>query len=70
MTPRLHLSAHVLGRTAHTPHAQVYTVGPTTWTKHYSPLFGRLLGIKVNKDEGEDAESADHPGDKKYQKYE
>jgi hypothetical protein len=57
LTPRLHVSIAVLGR-SDPPHAQMYTVGPTTWVKHYSPMIGRLTGVKVNRDAQEDAESA------------
>ncbi len=54
MTPRLCLKIEVLGR-SDPPHAQMYTVGPTRWIKHFSPMIGRLTGIKVNKDEEKDA---------------
>ncbi|AEO67869.1 uncharacterized protein THITE_2078678 [Thermothielavioides terrestris NRRL 8126] len=56
ITPRLHVSIKVLGKSA-PPHAQMYTVGPTTFVKHYSPMIGRLTGVKVNKDEQADAAS-------------
>jgi hypothetical protein len=56
MTPRLHISIDVLGK-SDPPHAQMYTVEPTTWVKHYSPMIGRLMRIKVNKDEENDATS-------------
>ncbi|KAK3291931.1 uncharacterized protein B0H64DRAFT_330029 [Chaetomium fimeti] len=58
MTPRLHISIRVLGK-SDPPHAQMYTVGPTTWVKHYSPMIGRLAGVRVNRDEEEDAASHD-----------
>jgi hypothetical protein len=60
MTPRLHVSIHVLGK-SDPPYAQMYTVGPTTWVKHYSPMIGRLAGVRVNRDEEEDATS--HEGE-------
>jgi hypothetical protein len=28
----------------------MYTLGPTTWTKHYSPMIGRLAGTKNPED--------------------
>ncbi|KAK0648919.1 hypothetical protein B0T16DRAFT_371656 [Cercophora newfieldiana] len=57
MTPRLHLGIEVLGK-SDPPHAQMYTVGPTGWVKHFSPMIGRLTGTKVNKNEEDDAESS------------
>ncbi|KAI1495821.1 hypothetical protein F5X99DRAFT_402294 [Biscogniauxia marginata] len=54
MTPRLFVSALVLGR-SDPPHGQMYTVGPTYYFKHFSPMIGRMMGIKVNKDEADDA---------------
>ncbi|KAK5659250.1 hypothetical protein OQA88_1342 [Cercophora sp. LCS_1] len=62
MTPRAHIGIQVLGK-SDPPHAQMYTVGPTTWIKHYSPMIGRLTGTKVNKREEDDASpSADSDG--------
>ncbi|KAL2134452.1 hypothetical protein VTI74DRAFT_164 [Chaetomium olivicolor] len=68
LTPRLHVSIKVLGK-SDPPHAQMYTVGPTTWVKHYSPMIGRLTGVKVNIDEQDDAASASHKSDRQTQKY-
>ncbi|KAK4162395.1 hypothetical protein QBC43DRAFT_321858 [Cladorrhinum sp. PSN259] len=56
LTPRLQIGIEVLGK-SDPPHAQMYTVGPTRWIKHYSPMIGRLTGVKVNKDESNDASS-------------
>ncbi|KAI0869641.1 hypothetical protein GGS24DRAFT_493602 [Hypoxylon argillaceum] len=56
MTPRLYVSAVVIGK-SDPPHGQLYTVGPTYYFKHFSPMIGRMTGIKVNKDEAADAES-------------
>ncbi|KAK4124345.1 hypothetical protein N657DRAFT_655620 [Parathielavia appendiculata] len=56
VTPRLHVNIKVLGK-SDPPHAQMYTVGPTTWVKHYSPMIGRLTGVKVNREEQEAASS-------------
>ncbi|KAL8365479.1 hypothetical protein RB595_004340 [Gaeumannomyces hyphopodioides] len=53
LTPRLTLSVEVLGR-SDGPGAQMYTVGPTTFVQHFSPMIGRLTGTKVNKDEVKD----------------
>ncbi|KAI2626291.1 hypothetical protein GGS21DRAFT_266897 [Xylaria nigripes] len=53
MTPRLYVSAVLLG-VSNPPHGQMYTVGPTYYFKHFSPMIGRMTGIKVNKDESTD----------------
>ncbi|TDZ55143.1 hypothetical protein CTRI78_v005698 [Colletotrichum trifolii] len=71
MSPRLWISMEVLGR-SDPPYAQMCTVGPTSYFKHFSPMIGRLTGIKVNRDENDDARSdlfdQSHDG-KKTQKY-
>ncbi|KAI0385700.1 hypothetical protein F5Y04DRAFT_155106 [Hypomontagnella monticulosa] len=54
MTPRLYVSAVVLGK-SDPPYGQMYTVGPTYFFKHFSPMIGRMTGIKVNKDEANDS---------------
>ncbi|ROV93870.1 hypothetical protein VPNG_09498 [Cytospora leucostoma] len=54
MTGKLHLSIEVLGP-SEGKGSQMYTLGPSTYFKHYSPLLGRFLGIKVNEDESADA---------------
>ncbi|VBB81231.1 Putative protein of unknown function [Podospora comata] len=59
LTPRLQLGIEVLGK-SDPPHAQVYTVGPTHWVKHYSPMIGWVTGVKVNKDADNDATSSIH----------
>jgi len=71
MTPRLYISAEVLGK-SDPPHGHIYTVGPTYYFKHFSPMIGRLAGIKVNHDEADDAPSGENHGkqaEKKAQKY-
>lgn len=76
MTPLLRLSMELLGP-SDPPYAQMYTVGPTTWVKHFSPLIGRIAGVKVNANAEDDArvdrdEQVDQNGKKKSrtQKYE
>lgn len=69
MTPRMHIGIEVLGK-SDPPHAQMYTVGPTTWVKHYSPMIGRLTGTKVNKDEDSDASPSSNSEDRQTKKYE
>ncbi|KAL4737089.1 hypothetical protein BDV11DRAFT_161638 [Aspergillus similis] len=44
--PHLVISVECLGKTPGTNGAQVYTVGPNYWFKHFSPLIGRLVGTK------------------------
>ncbi|KAF4509178.1 hypothetical protein G6O67_005466 [Ophiocordyceps sinensis] len=63
MTPRLTISIELLGP-SDPPHAQMYTLGPTTWVKHLSPMIGRIVGTKVNADENDD-ESGSSPRDEK-----
>ncbi|KAI1370916.1 hypothetical protein F4677DRAFT_325018 [Hypoxylon crocopeplum] len=60
MTPRLFLSAVVVGK-SDPPYGQMYTVGPTYYFKHFSPMIGRMTGIKVNRNEAND--SSDHNAD-------
>ncbi|KAI1124702.1 hypothetical protein F5Y10DRAFT_280012 [Nemania abortiva] len=77
MTPTLYVSAAVLGK-SDPPHGQIYTVGPTYYFQHFSPMIGRMTGIKVNKDENADAQGDDNTSaaekdgkhaEKKAQKY-
>lgn len=66
MTPILRISMVVLGK-SDPPFAQMYTVGPTRFVKHYSPLIGRIAGTKVNTNEEDDARE-DQGKDKKGKK--
>ncbi|KAI0005844.1 hypothetical protein F4779DRAFT_32580 [Xylariaceae sp. FL0662B] len=77
ITPKLYLSAVVLGK-SDPPYGQIYTVGPPFYFKHFSPMIGRMTGVKVNKDEahdshGQDARPAssrhDKQAERKAQKY-
>ncbi|QPH18000.1 hypothetical protein C2857_002950 [Epichloe festucae Fl1] len=72
VTPRLCITMEVLGK-SDPPHAQMYTLGPTRWTKHFSPMIGRLTGTKVNKDAEHDGEKLskdeEDKGKKRSQKY-
>ncbi|ORY66540.1 uncharacterized protein BCR38DRAFT_340085 [Pseudomassariella vexata] len=54
MTPSLFVSATVLG-VSDPPHGQMYTLGPTRYFRHFSPMIGRLAGVQVNKDEDHDS---------------
>ena len=55
MSGALVVSAQVLGRTEPESKGRVYTVGPCNWSRHFSPLIGRLAGTKnpANQDSGE-----------------
>jgi len=46
MNGKLVLSVEVLGK-SDPPHGRMYTLGPVTWTKHFSPMIGRLAGTKA-----------------------
>lgn len=70
ITPRLCISMEILGK-SDPPYAQMCTLGPTTWIKHFSPMIGRLTGTKVNADNGGNRPSSSNTlGEKKTQKYE
>ncbi len=69
MTPHLHLRAEVLGK-SDPPHAQLYTVGPSRFIQHYSPMIGRLAGVRVNKDEEHDTTPPEDSKGKRNKKYE
>lgn len=71
MTPRLCISIEILGK-SDPPYAQMCTVAPTFWFKHFSPMIGRLTGTKVNADESDDAGGGGHASseERRTQKYE
>lgn len=52
MNGRLFLSVKVLAK-SDPPYGRMYTLGPTTWTKHYSPMIGRLAGTKNPEEEND-----------------
>ncbi|KAH7150399.1 hypothetical protein B0J13DRAFT_288096 [Dactylonectria estremocensis] len=58
ITPILRISMEVLGK-SDPPFAHMYTVGPTTWVKHFSALIGRITGTKVNANEEDDTREDD-----------
>lgn len=53
----LFVSVECLGRTPGTNGGQIYTIGPNHWTKHFSPLIGRLAGTK-DSIQGQDGKSS------------
>lgn len=54
MTGTLYLSIEVLGE-SEPPHGRMYTVRECIWTKHFSPMIGRITGTKApgSSEEGE-----------------
>lgn len=66
MDGTLYLSAEVLGE-SEKPHGRMYTIGPQQFTKHYSPVIGRLAGITAP---GSDSANTNSNGEKKTEKYE
>lgn len=58
----LYVSVEMLGRTEGDNGARCYTVGPPWWTRHYSPLLGRIAN---RKEPNEDQKG----GGKKAEKY-
>jgi hypothetical protein len=57
------LSVENLGRTLDESGGKAYTVGPCYWSRHFSPLIGRLTGTTDADDE------TDQDGKKKTRKY-
>ena len=62
MNGKLYVSAELLGM-SDKPFGRMYTVGKTSWVKHFSPMIGRLAGTKAPS-------TAGHGEDKKTEKYE
>jgi hypothetical protein len=60
----LYVSIEVLGKTDTDEGGRAYTLGPMWWTKHFSPLLGRIAG---RKEPGEDSEGKQ--SNKKAEKY-
>lgn len=57
------LSVENLGKTPGEQGRKAYTIGPLYWSRHFSPLIGRLTGVKDPDDE------TDQDSKKKTQKY-
>ncbi|KAK2768769.1 hypothetical protein FQN54_000625 [Arachnomyces sp. PD_36] len=53
MSGRLIVSVECLGQTPGNQGAHIYTVGPNSWSKHFSPMIGRLTGVKDEDSGGE-----------------
>ncbi|KAL1895940.1 hypothetical protein Sste5346_005039 [Sporothrix stenoceras] len=58
ITPTLELSISVVGEDLHQEKddkgARLYTVGPTGFVRHFSPMIGRITNTLVNRDERHD----------------
>ncbi|CZT09777.1 hypothetical protein WAI453_007016 [Rhynchosporium graminicola] len=67
MSGNLWISAELLGE-SEKPHGRMYTVGLTSWVKHYSPMIGRIAGTKApGSSQGETEESSESkPKTEKY----
>ena len=61
MNGDLYVSVELLGRTKDDNGGRMYTVGPCWWTRHYSPMLGRLTGRKEPSDDEQD----ENPGAEK-----
>jgi len=61
MSGTLYMSAEVLGE-SEKPYGRMYTIAETAWTKHYSPMIGRIAGTK--------APGSDSPDSNRIEKYE
>lgn len=46
MNAQLYVSAELLGPSDE-PHGRMYTIGTTSWFKHFSPMIGLLAGTKA-----------------------
>jgi hypothetical protein len=56
MSGHLVVSVENMGRTDTENGGRVYTLGPLPWTRHYSPLIGRIAGTK-DTEQGKDGKS-------------
>lgn len=65
MSGHLWLSAEVIGE-SEPPHGRMYTVGVTSYFKHYSPMIGRLAGTKA-PESSKESPNGDEPKTEKYE---
>lgn len=68
MNGDLYLSIEMLGRTEGANGGKIYTVGPTWWIRHYSPMLGRIANRK-EPDAPEGGESASQKSKRKAERY-
>lgn len=66
MHGELFLSIELLGRTQDSSGGRVYTLGPSWWTMHYSPMLGRLVNHKEPDEEEQSptSKASNSDGDK------
>jgi len=66
MSGNLIVSAEVLGKSEE-PYGRMYTLGRTFWWKHFSPMIGRLTGMKApeKQEDQEKQEGKDENGQNK-----
>lgn len=73
MHGNLILSIELLGRTKDETGGRMYTLGPCWWTRHYSPMLGRLANLKEPRDDQQgneaDPKQNDSADGKKTQRY-
>lgn len=63
----LWLSMEVLGE-SEKPYGRMYTIGEVTWTKHFSPMIGRMVGTKAPEDSDDgNVEQGEKPKTEKYE---
>jgi len=65
---RLYISIEVLGRSPGDDGGRCFTVGQNWWTKHYSPILGRIAGRKETKEDDEMGEPANGEEKEKQEK--
>jgi hypothetical protein len=65
MTGHLVVSVKVLGKTERAE-GRVYTAGPMWWTKHYSPILGRIVGKKTPGKGSTEAQDEGKPSTERY----
>ncbi|KAJ8604408.1 hypothetical protein MRB53_041797 [Persea americana] len=61
MSGRLFVSVEVLGKSEGNEGGRAYTLGLNYWTKHTSPLLGRITGKKAADDSDDDADTSNMP---------
>lgn len=65
ITPTLELSISVVGEDLHQEKddkgQRLYTVGPTGFVRHFSPMIGRITNTLVNRDERHDEDGPQAP---------
>lgn len=65
----IYVSIEMLGRTKEDgQHGRLYTVGPTRWIRHFSPMLGRLANIK-EPDQEDQPQSTGADNKKKVERY-